>query len=212
MSDRLKVAVILEWHPFDVMNFHEMLWSMPDVAAYVQPWDIFVQDPARASYDALLFYNMSFPVPPEDDARRRYVADELGTTDQGIVLLHHGILSYETWPVWDAVSGTTDRAFTYHQGEHMRFSVTDPDHPITAGLTDFAFVDESYKMPEPAPDNHVLITTDNPQSVSAIAWTRTYKNSRVFCFASGHDNTAWSSPDFRTVLHRGLWWAARRTG
>lgn len=210
MSSKLKVGVILEWHPFDVRNFHEMLWAMDDVEAYVQPWDIFAQDPARSTYDALLFYNMSFPVPPEDDVRRLYVEQEMGTTGQGIVLLHHGILSYETWPVWDAVSGTTDRAFTYHQGEQMEFTVTEEGHPITSGLTSFSFIDESYLMAEPAPDNHVLVTTDNPLSVRAVAWTRTYKNSRVFCYASGHDNGAWRSPEFRQILHRGLLWAARR--
>jgi len=210
MPDKLKVAVILEWHPFDVVHFQEMLWSFDDVEFFVQPWDIFVADPARGDYDALLFYNMSFPLPPEDDKRRRYVEDELGTTDQGIVLLHHGILSYEAWPVWDAVSGTPDRSFTYHQGETVHATIVDKTHPITAGLDDFTVVDETYLMAEPAQDNHVLVTTDNPLSVSALAWTRQYRNARVFCYASGHDNQTWSSPDFRQLLHSGLMWATHR--
>jgi len=210
MTDKLNVAVVLEWHPFDVRHFYEMLWSMDDVAAYVQPWDIFVQDPARSSYDVVLYYNMSFPVPPADDARRLYVENELGSTTQGVVLLHHGVLSYETWQPWDEVSGTTDRGFKFHQGERIPTTVADRAHPITAGVSDFSLVDESYEMPEPAPDNHVLLTTNNPLSPHALAWTRTYGQSRVFCYLSGHDNSAWSSPEFRRILHQGLLWAAHR--
>lgn len=210
MAGKLQVAVVVEWHPFDVRHFHELFWSMQDVDAYVQPWDVFVQDPQRASYDVVLYYNMSFPAPPQDDPRRRYLEQELGTTDQGIVLLHHGILSYETWPFWDDVSGTTDRSFTFHQGEHLDFRIADPEHPITSGLHDFALVDESYAMAEPTPDNHVLVTTEHPSSLRAIAWTRTYGSSRVFCYQSGHDDEAWSSPSYRELLHRGLTWAAGR--
>lgn len=210
MPDKLRVAVILEWHPFDVPHFYEMLRSFDDVEFFVQPWDIFVADPARQSYDALLFYNMSFPLPPEDDSRRRYVEDELGTSGQGIVLLHHGILSYEAWPVWDAVSGVPGRSFTYHQGETVHCKIVDEADPITAGMDDFTIVDETYLMDGPTPDNHVLVTTDNQLSVPVLAWTRQYKNARVFCYASGHDNQTWSSPDFRQLLHSGLLWAAHR--
>jgi type 1 glutamine amidotransferase len=32
----------------------------------------------------------------------------------------------------------------------------------------------------------------------------------VFCFAAGHDNQTWIDESFRTVLRRGIQWAARR--
>ncbi|GAA1882876.1 ThuA domain-containing protein [Asanoa iriomotensis] len=203
----MKVAVITEWHPFDVVNFQRLFWSFDDIEAYPQPWDIFCKDPGRDGYDALVFYNMSFPAPASDDSRRRYLEDSFGTTGQGIVLLHHAILSYETWPFWDGVSGTRDRRFTYHPEQELRCAVVG-DHPITRGLGDFTVVDESYAMAEPAEDNDVLITTDHPRSLRALAWTRTYRNSRVFCYQSGHDDTTWRDPTFRTVLRRGIFWTA----
>ncbi|MEV0719655.1 ThuA domain-containing protein [Asanoa sp. NPDC050611] len=206
----MKVAVITEWHPFDVVNFQKLFRSYEDVEAYPQAWDIFAQDPGRDGYDALVFYNMSFPAPAEGDARRRYLEDEFGTTGQGIVLLHHAILSYETWPFWDAVSGTTQRRFSYHREQELRCRVADGGHPITRGIDDFTVVDESYAMAEPAADNTVLLTTDHPRSVRAIAWTRTFRNSRVFCYQSGHDDRTWSDPSFREVLRRGIHWSAGR--
>jgi uncharacterized protein len=210
MADKVKVAVITEWHPFDVMNFQRLWWRFEDVEAYPQAWDIFTKDADRDAYDVVVYYNMSFPAPAEDDPRRRYLEDRLGATGQGIVLLHHGILSYEHWPFWNDVSGTTDRAFRYFPEQELRCRVADGRHPITQGVDEFTIVDESYAMAEPDVDNEVLITAEHPNSMRAIAWTRTYRGSRVFCYQSGHDNTAWSNPAFQTVLHRGVLWAARR--
>lgn len=210
MPGKLKVAVITEWHPFDVVNFQHLFWSFDDVDAYIQSWDIFVQDESRDSYDVVVYYNMSFPAPLEDDPRRRYVEDSLGSTPQGIVLLHHAILSYETWPFWNEVSGTVDRRFKYFGNQELRFSAGISRHSITDGIDGFTLVDESYAMAEPTPDNEVLITTEHPNSLRAIAWTRNFKNSRVFCYISGHDNAAWSDANFREILHRGMFWAASR--
>lgn len=211
-TGRVQAAVVVEWHPYDVRAFQELLWILDDVDAYVQPWDIFVQDPRRGEYDVVLYYNMSFPAPPEGDPRRRYVAEEIGTSPQGLVLLHHGILSYETWPTWNPISGTTDRSFAFQRDTRLRCEVVDPAHPITEGLADFEIVDEAYAMAEPTADNHVLLTTDSADSVRALAWTREFRNSRVFCYQSGHDAVAWQNPGFRHVLQRGVHWAARRIG
>ena len=212
MGTKLKVAVITEWHPFDVMSFQHLLWRFDDIDAYVQSWDLFTRDENRDVYDVALYYNMSFPAPPEDDPRRRYIEEGMGRTEQGIVLLHHAILSYRTWSAWNAISGTTDRSFKYFGDQRLDFAVADPGHPITTGIGNFSFTDESYTMAEPDPDNHVLITTEHQNSLRAIAWVREYGNSRVFCYQSGHDNAAWSSSSFQEVLHRGIHWAARRIG
>ncbi|GIH16570.1 ThuA domain-containing protein [Rugosimonospora africana] len=210
MADRVKAAVITEWHPFDVMNFQALLWRLDGIDAYPQAWDIFAQDPNRDLYDVVVYYNMSFPAPAESDPRRRYLEDQLGSTPQGIVLLHHAILSYENWPFWNVVSGTTDRSFKYFPSQQLRCRVVSDRHPITRGVGDFRIVDESYAMAEPDEDNEVLVTTDHPKSLRSIAWTRDYRSSRVFCYQSGHDNSTWSDSTFQTLLRRGILWAARR--
>lgn len=211
MSSTLSVAVVTEWHPYDVVNFQRMLWSLPGIECYVQPLELYVQDPARDQYDAAVYYNMSGPdARAMDDHRYRYFSEELGRSGKGIVLLHHGILSYRNWPLWDEVSGVA-RRFSYHQDEHPRYRSVDPGHPVTEGLPEkFGLVDETYEMAEPGPDNHILIETDHPKSLRAIAWTREFRNSRVFCYQSGHDNRSWSDPNFQTVLRNGIFWSASK--
>ena len=70
--------------------------------------------------------------------------------------------------------------FTYHQGQTLRLHVADQAHPITRGLTDWEMVDETYTTPDLAPDCTLLLTTDHPNSMRHIAWTRQYRNARVF--------------------------------
>jgi type 1 glutamine amidotransferase len=65
-------------------------------------------------------------------------------------------------------------------------------------------------MDDAGEDAEALLTTDHPQSMRTLAWTRAYRSARVFCFASGHDNQTWANPSFREALARGMRWAARR--
>ncbi|HIQ99586.1 MAG TPA: ThuA domain-containing protein [Candidatus Scybalocola faecavium] len=56
----------------------------------------------------------------------------------------------------------------------------------------------------------MLITTDNAQSIKNLAWTRSYKNSRVFCYASGHDGLSYGDGRFRRILLNGILWSIGR--
>jgi type 1 glutamine amidotransferase len=56
--------------------------------------------------------------------------------------------------------------------------------------------------------SRVLLTVDHPKSARTLAWTRTYRDARVFAFQLGHDNQAWVNESFREVLGRGIGWAA----
>jgi type 1 glutamine amidotransferase len=208
----LKVAVVTEWHPFNVIDFQRLFATFDEFEVYIQSFELLAQDEENyAAYDVLVFYNLSIPTPAEDDHRRRYLLDRLGKSGQGIVLLHHAVLSYPQWPFWNAVSGTADRTFKYFPQQTVRFSVVDSgSHPISRGVRDFTMIDETYAMGEPSPDNDIIVTTDHPKSVRAIAWTRQFKNSRVFCYLSGHDRSVYENVSFRQVLRRGMLWAADR--
>ncbi len=212
--DKLQVAVLVENHPYDVIGFQKMLDSFSDCECYVQPIDLFVQDELnRGSYDAVLWYNMNWDEPAEDSVIRQYMENEIGTAEQGIVLLHHALLSFQDWEVYTGVCGLRHRGagglFKFTQNQTVEELVKDRTHPITKGMSDFGIVDETYTMGEPEePGNHILIATENETSIKNIAWTRRYKNSRVFCYASGHDNRAYADENFRKVVYNGLLWAA----
>lgn len=208
----IKLAVVLENHPVDIIAFTELFRGLGDLDVYVQSLEMLVKDEEHwDDYDVVLYYNLTIPLPEKDSLLQRYYDEHVGTTDQGIVLLHHGICCHRGDKLWKALSGIEDRRFQYHWDQTVRYDIADASHPITQGMKPFAMIDETYTMEEPAAEGtQVLITCDHPNSMRAIAWTRQYQNNRVFCYESGHDGFAYGNADFRQVLKRGILWCARR--
>ena len=209
----LKIAVLVENHPYDVVAFQEMLNSFEDCRCFVQPIDLFVQDEKnQGAYDVLLWYNMNWDEPAPGSPLRRYMEQRAGVGGQGIVLLHHALLTFQGWPLYTELCGLSDRGgdhFRYHPNEQVRQTILPTGHPITRGMQDFTVVDETYSIGEPdLSGNTILITTPNTSGVRNIAWVRRYRDSRVFCYASGHDDQTYSHEGFRRILLRGLRWAA----
>lgn len=216
-DDDLRVAVITGNHSFDVPGFHRLFRALPGVDAYIQDLENWVADAGkvRERYDVALFYNMHTTTPDAAQgraaARTRAALEWLGETAQGIVILHHAVLAFPDWPLWSEICGITDRALaSYHHGERLWIEIANPDHPITCGLAPWEIVDETYVMHDADEGNDVLLTVNHPQSARTIGWTRSYRQARVFCCLLGHDDEAYSNPQFRTVLQRGIQWVARR--
>jgi hypothetical protein len=204
--DLLKVAVIQDWHPYDAISFQEMLDSMPEFKFYVQNIDILAEDKENLpQYDAFLFYGLGLKIPETGKAVEKFSAEFLGSTSAGIVLLHHAILNYNKWDIWDEITGFKSRSMTYHPNQNVNFDIADLDHPITKGLAPFSLIDETYKMDNP--EDSPLIVTDHELSLRTVAWTRQYKNSKVFCYASGHDANSYNNSTFREIVRRGLLWS-----
>jgi hypothetical protein len=93
-------------------------------------------------------------------------------------------------------------------------------HPITQGIADFDLVTEQYWVLSDEL-NDVLATTTQaarpwdawhrPVTAPAI-WTRLWGNGRIFVSAPGHKLEVVDDPNVRTIIERGLLWAARGSG
>ena len=209
---KIKVAVVTGNHVFDVPEFVELFRSMDSIDFYLQDLPNYAADMSnvRKDYDVTLFYCMYGTAP---DQRSGTVIERLGETDQGIFVLHHGILGFRDWHIWSAVTGIDDRKFTYHPGETIRTEITDLAHPIAAGLDPWEMQDETYRMNGAVdPSNHVILSANHPKSLSTLAWTRKYRNAPVFCYASGHGTDTYADANFRTVVERGIGWLDGQRG
>lgn len=90
-------------------------------------------------------------------------------------------------------------------------------HPITQGIEDFDLVTEQYWVLSDE-YNDVLATTtqsvrpwdawNRPVTAPAI-WTRQWGKGRIFVSAPGHRLEVLDNPNVRTIIERGLLWAAR---
>jgi hypothetical protein len=96
------------------------------------------------------------PIPPAPGVAEDLVA--LLDAGQGVVVLHHAISS---WPAWEGWAEAIGGRFLYAPGTlrgvdlpssgyrvgPFTVTVTAPEHPICAGVTDFAVDDELYFAP-----------------------------------------------------------------
>ncbi len=212
MTDlQIRTAVITGEHAFDVPAFTRLFRVLPNVNAFTQTLDDYVADAGKVRdwYDVLLFYNFHQATPDSDD-RVHTTLSRLGQTEQGIVVLHHALMAFRGWPFWSDLVGIEERGLGYHHDQQIDVRVELPEHPITRGLSDWRMVDETYTINEPGPECRILLTTDHPRSMRSLAWARTFGKARVFCCALGHDAQAFDNPNFRTLLSRGITWAAGR--
>ncbi|WEX11117.1 ThuA domain-containing protein [Chelativorans sp. AA-79] len=97
-----------------------------------------------------------------------------------------------------------------------RVDITRPDDPIMEGLRSFAYRSEQYYM-HVDPSIEVLATTTFSGEhapwiegvVMPVVWKRRHGRGRVFCSTLGHVAAEFGVPEMRTILRRGLNWAAR---
>jgi uncharacterized protein len=108
--------------------------------------------------------------------------------------------------------------FVAHPGNIIdyRVDVTRPDDPVMAGLGDFDYRSEQYYM-HVDPAIEVLATTTCSGAHAAwirgvvmpVVWKHRYGKGRVFYSSLGHVAAEFAAPEMRTILERGLLWAAR---
>jgi type 1 glutamine amidotransferase len=209
------VAVVTGGHAFDVPNFYRLFRQLPGVDAYPQHIEHFASSPekVRDSYDAIVFYGMDQGIPEEEGRRAggnpKAAIERLVDQGQGIVVLHHALLAWEKWDLWNQLIGFDNRNFKYKEGLQLKIAVGDESHAITQGMSEFTIVDEGYVLHgKHDGQGVVLLTTDHDDAMDEVAWARQHGEGRVFCLALGHDNEAWSNTAFREILGRGIAWSA----
>jgi type 1 glutamine amidotransferase len=105
-----------------------------------------------------------------------------------------------------------------HPGNVIDYQVdiVRPDDPIMKGVESFPYRSEQYYM-HVDPTNEVLATTTFSGehatwikgAVIPVVWKRKHGRGRVFYSSLGHVSKEFEVPEMRTILHRGMLWAAR---
>lgn len=96
-------------------------------------------------------------------------------------------------------------------------NVTEPEHPIMAGIADFDLVTEQYWV---LSDDYIDVLATTTQAVrewdpwtrpvtSPAVWTRQWGEGRIFVSTPGHRVEILEDSNVRTIIERGLLWASR---
>jgi type 1 glutamine amidotransferase len=119
---------------------------------------------------------------------------------------------------WQFMTGGQWVAHPGNDGVKYTVRVTEPGHPVMAGISDFEVASEQYYM-HVDPAVKVLATTrfpvaDGPHVSNGavempVVWTKSYGKGRVFYDALGHTAKVIESEPNLTILRRGFAWAAK---
>ena len=217
-TGNIKAAVIVGGHGYDVPGFKALFDSLGGVDWYLQDIDNWVGSPVADQYDVFVFYHMVawgiWSLRADMQERIDAANRQIGSTGQGWFVWHHALLSFPESPAFDRVCNSADRTLKkpgrFMPRIDMNVHVEHPDHPVTAGVGDFAISGEGFALPACGPQSTVLLTHDHAGNIPSLAWCHELDRSRVLCWQSGHDASEWTNPSFKQIFQQGIEWLARR--
>jgi hypothetical protein len=219
---KIRVLVVTGGHPFEQEAFFKLFQDNPDITyrAVEHPnAHALLTAEAAKQWDVLVMYDFNQKI--SDEAKVDFVARL--KDGKGLVVLHHAIAAYPTWPeYWNIIgahyylaatniNGVAKARSAWKEGMKFRIQVPDPKHPVTRGMQDFDTHDETYKLFDVSAECHPLLTTDEPLSNNVIAWAKTYKGARVVYIQSGHDHFAYENPNYQRIVRQAIQWTARKS-
>jgi len=218
---KINVLLVTGGHGYATNEFMRVFAENPEItftnAVQAMKSSSAYDRPDLLRYDCVVLYDMIQNITEEQKAKLLSLFDK----GIGLVVTHHALVSYQSWPEFERIIGGT-----YPESQDKKGKVTSDlgyehdvdvpvvivakDHPVTAGLKDFTINDEIYWGFRTSPDAKPLITTTHSKSGKPLAWYRTEKNSRVIYLQLGHGPSAFSNPNYRQLLGQSIRWAAKR--
>ena len=221
LSQKIRVLLVTGGHPFEKEPFFKVFQDNPDITyqavAHPNAHALFKAEAAK-EYDVIVTYDYNQKI--TEEAKADFVARL--KDGKGLVVLHHAIATYPTWPEYaniigahyylaaTNIHGVFKPRSAYKHGVDFRIHVADTRHPVTRGVADFDIHDETYKWFDVARECQPLLTTDEPESNPEIAWAKSYKGTRVVYLESGHDHLAYENPGFQQLLRQAIRWTGRK--
>lgn len=210
-----KVLLITGGHDFEQEQFFNMFSSFEQYSYdwVVQPEANELMSSSKINdYDALIFYDMIEEITAVQ--KKAYIKQlEKG---QGMVFLHHALVSYQDWTDFEAIIGgkyvlreSPDiNKSTYQHDVDIEVIIADSEHQIIKGLKDFKIYDEVYGNFIVSKSVTPLIKTNHPKSTEIIGWAHRYKNSRVVYLQPGHGPQVFENKHYRELLRNAINWVA----
>ena len=187
-----------------------------------QGFDVTVTDSLDMYADPALMSTLSLVVPcwTMGSISREQEQGLLAAVRSGVGIAgwHGGMCdSYRNNPDYQFMTGGQ---WVAHPGGIVDYAIniTRADDPIMAGISDFSLHSEQYYLLTD-PGNEVLATTTfsgEHEGIDWIAgtvmpavWKRRYGAGRVFYCSGGHVAADFDVPELKTIVQRGMLWAAR---
>ena len=174
------------------------------------------EDPAFLASDELVKFDLVVlhfknyePIPQEEKAVSNLV--NFVREGKGLVVVHFASGAFTNQPAFRQLVARSQKSRHDKRGP-FNVRITNPDHPVTRGMKDFATDDElfiDFQGDQPievlAVARSNITNQDHP-----MAFVQTFGKGRVFHTTLGHDVKALTMPCTSELIRRGAVWAAGR--
>ena len=208
------MLVVTGGHSYD-SSFYTLFEGYDDIAwTHAETNHVAFRKDFRNEYDVLVLYDLTQEI---SEPERKNLTDYV-ESGKGLVVLHHAIADYNSWPWWyETVVGGRYLlkpdggmpASTYKHDVELT-ARTVGQHPVTTDVGVLHLWDETYKGMWISKNVKVLLETDHPTSDGPLAWISPYDKSRVVYIQLGHDRLAHIHPGYRLLVHNAIRWASGR--
>jgi type 1 glutamine amidotransferase len=220
-GEKLQVLVITGGHGFEEGPFLEVFKANPEItfthAEHAKTNVTAYEREDLLTYDAVVLYDMPMNITEAQKAKFLSLFDK----GVGLVVLHHALCSFQSWPDYERIIGgrypqppkgqpAVSDQVGYQHDVDLPVVIVAKDHPVTAGLKDFTIHDEIYWGFRVGSDVTPLLTTTHPKSGKPLAWCRMQGKSRVVYLALGHDHQAYENPSYRRLVAQSIRWVAQK--
>jgi type 1 glutamine amidotransferase len=195
-------------------RFYDVLESDPGTAWTHVTSEAGLTREALDRHDVLVLYHLSRAERPDRELEERLRA--FLESGRGLVVVHSALGSWNGWSWWRDVVGGAYRMKAGGEGpaskaeENQRIAArVRGDHPVTRGVDDFTFLDETYRDLSLSRSNQVLVATDGAAS-DPLVWVSAYRPARVVVIQPGHARPVMDHPSYRRLVRQAIRWAARR--
>lgn len=123
------------------------------------------------------------------------------------LLAHSTLTAFPDWPLWREIAGGGwIRGTTFHPDYGQGVALAQPDHALTAGLTELNITDERYTRMWVDDSSAVFLAHEEEGDTHPLAWTRRWGGSPIVADALGHDADSYRAAGRITLLERELDW------
>ncbi len=125
---------------------------------------------------------------------------------KGLVGIHNAADSFKNHPAYIAVLGSRFRGHPPFGA--VQVEITDQEHRITEGLTDFVVQDELYLLDHWPEGVRLLARASKDGQTQPSLYVKHFGAGRVFYCALGHNRQSHEAPVVGRLYRRGVQWAA----
>lgn len=171
--------------------------------------DVTVSEHAReladdlSEYDAIVLNTLRQPMTDNDlDADQRDGLMGYVWTGAGLVSLH---ISAASCPDWEHMKPMTGGGWILNESWHPPFgwfnvNVSNSDHPLANGVSDFWTYDECYCGLDIQPGIDVFMHGIVNDEVQPLGWSHNYGDGQVANIALGHAGSSQEHPQFQKLV------------